>query len=441
MEAIARKIVQTLQESGYEALFAGGCVRDQLRGTEPKDYDIATSARPEEILRLFPGGNTVGAHFGVILVQKGGHAFEIATFREDGVYTDGRRPDAVVFSTAEKDALRRDFTINGMFLDPVTGELVDFVEGQTDLEARLIRCIGKPQDRFREDYLRLLRAIRFATVLEFEIEEETFAAIREVAPHVDEISPERVREELDKIWISPHRIRGFDLLVESGLMEILLPEILELKGCEQPPQWHPEGDVFVHTRLMLSLLPEKASLPLVLSVLFHDIAKPATFSYDPTEDRIRFNGHDKLGAEMARDILKRYRYSNAIIEAVVSAVANHMKFKDVSKMRSSTLKRFMARDGFADELELHRVDCAGSNGNFSNYEYVKEKQEEFASEPLIPAPFVTGKDLIDRGLQPGPHFKKILTEAQDLQLENTLKSREEALTWFEELLRSENDSR
>jgi poly(A) polymerase len=440
MEAIARKIVQTLQESGYEALFAGGCVRDQLRGTEPKDYDIATSARPEEILRLFPGGNTVGAHFGVILVQKGGHAFEIATFREDGVYTDGRRPDAVVFSTAKKDALRRDFTINGMFLDPVTGELVDYVEGQKDLEARLIRCIGKPQDRFREDYLRLLRAIRFATVLEFEIEEETFAAIREVAPRVAEISPERVREELDKIWISPNRVRGFDLLMESGLMEVLLPEIPELKGCEQPPRWHPEGDVFVHTRLMLSLLPETASLPLVLSVLFHDIAKPATFSYDPGEDRIRFNGHDKLGAEMAREILKRYRYSNAIIEAVVSSVANHMKFKDVSQMRPSTLKRFMARDGFADELELHRVDCAGSNGNFSNYNYVKEKQEEFAAEPLIPPRFLTGKDLIDRGMQPSPRFREILTEAQDLQLENKLKTREEALTWFEELLRSENDS-
>ncbi|MDF1862717.1 MAG: CCA tRNA nucleotidyltransferase [Verrucomicrobiales bacterium] len=441
MEEIARNIVQTLQESGYEALFAGGCVRDQLRGTEPKDYDIATSARPDEILRLFPKGNTVGAHFGVILVQKGGHAFEIATFREDGDYTDGRRPDAVVFSTPKEDALRRDFTINGMFLDPVSGELVDYVDGQKDLEARLIRCIGNPQDRFREDYLRLLRAIRFATNLGFEIEKETYTAIREVAPRVAEISPERVREELDKIWISPNRIRGFDLLVDSGLMEVLLPEILELKGCEQPPPWHPEGDVFVHTRLMLSLLPENASLPLVLSVLFHDIAKPATFSYDPAEDRIRFNGHDKLGAEMARDILKRYRYSNAIIEAVVSRVANHMKFKDVSKMRSSTLKRFMARDGFADELELHRVDCAGSNQNFSNYEYVKEKQKEFAAEPLIPPRFLTGKDLIERGLQPGPRFKEILTEAQDLQLENAFPSRKEALLWLENLLNSENGSR
>jgi poly(A) polymerase len=295
----------------------------------------------------------------------------------------------------------------------------------------LIRCIGNPEDRFREDYLRLLRAIRFSTRFEFEIEENTWHAIRATAENIQHISPERIREELDQIWVSPHRLRGFDLLVESGLMKILLPEILDLQGCEQPPQWHPEGDVFIHTRLMLSLLPKDASLPLVLSVLFHDIAKPATFTYEPDEDRIRFNGHDKIGADMTRKILLRFRYSNAVIDSVTSAVENHMKFKDVQKMRSSTLRRFMARDGFDDELALHRVDCLGSHGNLSNHDFVLAKLDESAAEPLVPPPFITGRDLINRGLKPGPVFKKILRAGQDLQLEKELESREAALVWLD----------
>ncbi len=390
MDQIATDIVRTLQEAGHEALFAGGCVRDRLLGNEPKDFDIATSATPDEILKHFPKAGTVGAHFGVVLVKRGGHHFEIATFREDGKYSDGRRPDNVVFSTAENDARRRDFTINGMFHDPIANKTIDYVEGEDDLASGLIRCIGNPGDRFREDYLRLLRAIRFSTSFEFEIEENTWRAIRDTAENIQHISPERIREELDRIWVSPHRLRGFDLLVESGLMKILLPEILDLQGCEQPPQWHPEGDVFIHTRLMLSHLPKDASLPLVLSVLFHDIAKPATFTYEPDEDRIRFNGHDKIGADMTREILLRFRYSNAVIDSVTSAVKNHMKFKDVQKMRSSTLKRFMARDGFDDELALHRVDCLGSNGNLSNHDFVVAKLDDSAAEPLVPPPLHYG---------------------------------------------------
>lgn len=430
MEEAAVNIVRTLQEAGYEALFAGGCVRDRLNGTVPKDYDIATSATPDQILALFGRGDEVGAHFGVILLREKGHHFEIATFRKDGTYSDGRRPDSVVFTNAKEDALRRDFTVNGMFFDPVKEELIDHVNGRADIASKTLRAIGNPTDRFNEDHLRLLRAIRFATVLGYEIETMTWAAILDQANAVSALPAERVREELDKIWLSPNRASGFDLLVESGLMKVLLPEILELKGCEQPPQWHPEGDVFVHTRLMLSLLEPKASLPLVLSVLFHDIAKPATRTFDEEADRIRFNGHDKVGAEMTERILKRFKYSNQVIDATVNAVAVHMGFIDVQKMKKSTLKRFMAREHFEDELELHRVDCLGSNGRLENHDYLLAKVAEFDAEPLIPPPFITGKDLIDHGHKPGPHFKSILTEAQDLQLEGSLTSREAALDWL-----------
>lgn len=436
MENTALTIVRELQEAGHEAYFAGGCVRDQLRGVAPKDYDIATSATPDEILKLYPRGDTIGAHFGVILVRRGGHHFEIATFREDGTYSDGRRPESVTFSTSEADARRRDFTINGMFYDPVAGRLIDHVGGEADLQAGLIRAIGNPVERFEEDYLRLLRAVRFATLLDFDIEESTWSAMLSAAERITLISPERIREELDRLWLSPSRLRAFDLLVESGLMKAILPEIIDLQGCEQPPRWHPEGDVFVHTRLMLSLLPAEASLPLVLSVLFHDIAKPATFTYDPEEDRIRFSGHDHIGAQMTEGILKRLRYSNAVITAATSAVAHHMQFKDVQKMRTSTLKRFMARENFDDELELHRVDCAGSNGLFENYEYVVEKRREFEATqtPLLPPRFINGGDLISRGMTAGPAFGTILTEAQDLQLEGTLANRNEALAWLEKRL-------
>lgn len=427
----AASIVGELRHAGHEAFFAGGCVRDLFLGKAPKDYDIATSARPEELLQLYPKAGTVGAHFGVVLLKRHGHHFEIATFREDGEYRDGRHPQSVRYSTAEADAQRRDFTINGMFYDPLDERVLDYVGGQDDLAARLIRAIGDPDERFREDYLRLLRALRFAVGLEFEIENQTWAAIRTHAFRIAEISPERIRDELDKIWLSPHRLRGFDLLVESGLMEAILPEILELRGCEQPPHFHPEGDVFVHTRLVLSHLPPDASLPLVLSALFHDIAKPATASRDPQNGRIRFLGHDKLGAEMAEAILKRLRYPKRIIDAVVAAVSCHMQFMTASQMRTATLKRFLARENFPDELALHRADCLGSNGRLDDYEFIRQKQAEFAETPLLPPWFLQGGDFLERGWPSGPELGVLLTEAHNLQLDGTHRSREEALAWLD----------
>ncbi|MCB1230932.1 MAG: CCA tRNA nucleotidyltransferase [Verrucomicrobiae bacterium] len=434
MRRAAEEVVQRLRSRDHLALLAGGCVRDTLRGHEPKDYDIATDATPEEVLRIFPMGNTIGAHFGVVLVKQGEFSFEIATFRAEGEYRDGRRPESVTFTTPEEDAKRRDFTINGMFYDPVDDRVIDYVGGQADLEAGVIRAIGDPVERFREDYLRMLRAVRFATVLDFDIEQHTWAALQVRAPHVIEISPERIREELDKIWRSPRRVKGFDLLVDSHLMQAVLPEIMNLQGCEQPPQFHPEGDVFVHTRIMLDLLPPEASLPLVLSVLFHDIGKPDTYHYDAEADRIRFNGHDKLGANMAVQIMKRLRYPNHLIEAVEVGVANHMVFKDVQKMRTAKLKRFMARDTFDDEMELHRVDCASSHGMLDNYEFLQEKAAEFAAEPLIPPRLVTGHDLMQLGWKPGPRLGEILDEIQDLQLEGKLTTREAALAHLKKLV-------
>ncbi len=429
MRNAALEVVQTLQEQGFQAVFAGGCVRDELLGRQPKDYDVATDAAPDAVLTLFPKAITVGAHFGVVLVKVQGHPIEIATFRTDGSYGDGRKPDTVTFATIEEDASRRDFTVNGLFFEPVTETLLDFVHGQEDLQARVLRAIGQPGQRFEEDHLRLLRAVRFATYLDFEIEPGTWAAVQAHASSITRISPERIRDELDRIWVHPRRVRGFDLLVESGLMEAVLPEILALQGCEQPPQWHPEGDVFVHTRIMLEMLPDEASLPLVLSVLFHDIGKPATYTYDEIDQRIRFNGHDQLGATMAEEIMRRLKYSNELIEAVVVAVANHMVFKDVQNMRVAKLKRFMARPTFADELELHRVDCASSNGLLDNHAFLLEKEEEFANEPLIPEPLVNGRDLIALGWKPGPVLGKILRRIQNRQLEGTLQTKEEALDW------------
>lgn len=397
-------------------------------GVEPHDYDIATNAHPDKVQALFRRTVAVGAHFGVIVVLEGGHEFEVATFRNDGQYIDGRRPESVTFATPEEDATRRDFTINGLFFDPIADKLIDYVGGQQDLAKKVLRAIGNPYDRFREDRLRLLRAVRFATTLGFDLDGATWRAVCENAPHINEVSAERIREELVKIFLSPRRVRGFDLLDESGLMAAILPEIEALKGCEQPPQFHPEGDVFVHTRIMLGLLPAEVSLPLVLSVLFHDIGKPATFEVD-ADGRIRFNGHDKLGAEMTEALMSRLRFSRAEIDATVEAVANHMVFKDVQQMRVAKLKRFLARPHIEDELELHRVDCTSSHGYLDNYEYLKTKREEFASEPLIPPPLITGRDLIGLGLKPGPRFAEILEAVQSRQLEGTLTTPEAALEW------------
>lgn len=437
METSARWVVERLQQEGFVAFYAGGCVRDMLRGEKPVDYDIATSARPEQVQQLFPRTYAVGAHFGVICVLVGDIEFQVATFRADGVYLDGRHPDAVTFSSPQKDAERRDFTINGMFYNPVSGEVIDFVGGRADLEAKILRAIGNPEDRFREDHLRMLRAVRFSATLDIEIEKETWQALKAHAASITTVSAERIREELVRMFLSPRRVRGFDLLDESGLMSVLLPEITNLKGCEQPPQFHPEGDVYVHTRKMLELLPEQVSVPLVFSVLFHDIGKPGTYSFDEEDQRIRFSGHDKLGAEMTLRVMERLRFSRAEIDAAVEAVDQHMVFKDVQKMRVSRLKRFMSRPHLDDELILHKVDCASSHGALDNYEFLLAKRQEFANEPLIPPPLLSGRDLIALGWKPGPEFGRILEAVQTRQLEGTLKTREEALNWVASEFRPE----
>jgi poly(A) polymerase len=428
MEKTAREICARLRERGHIAYFAGGCVRDMVRGLAPKDYDIATDAPPEAVQKIFPRTYAVGAHFGVIVVLENEFQFEVATFRSDDVYVDGRRPTAVHFSSPEEDAKRRDFAINGMFFDPEKNEVIDFVNGRADLEAKLVRAIGDPGQRFAEDRLRMLRAVRFATVLDYKIDKQTWDALVANAPSIVEISAERIREELVRIFLSPNRVRGWDLLDETGLMRAILPEIEPMKGCEQPEQFHPEGDVFRHTRLMLEMLPEKVSVPLVFSVILHDVAKPVTATVDET-GRIRFNAHDRIGAEMTEKIMERLRFSRAEIDATVEMVRQHMVFKDVPNMRVAKLKRFMARPTFEEELELHRVDCASSHRMMDNYDFLLQKREEFANEPIIPPPLVRGEDLIALGLRPGPRFGEILEAVETRQLEGELRTREQALDW------------
>ena len=429
IKATANKIARRLSDAGHVTYFAGGCVRDLLLGKEPKDYDIATSATPDEVIALFPKADPIGAHFGVILVREKGLPFEIATFRHDGSYHDGRHPESVTFSTPEEDAKRRDFTVNGLFQKPETDEIIDFVHGQDDLNTHTLRAIGDPQERFQEDALRLMRAIRFAITLGFKIEQKTWNAVCDTALLLEKISMERIRDEFSQILLSPNRARGFDLLTESGLMRYIVPEIYDLIGCEQPPQWHPEGDVYTHTRIMLDMLGDNPTLELVLGVLLHDIGKPPTFTFDNENDRIRFNGHDRVGAAMAENILRKLKYSNKTVESACAMVANHMNFMNVQHMRTAKVKRFMSRPTFEDEMELHRVDCASSNGFTENYDFLRGKQKEFAAEPLIPEPLITGKDLIDLGMNPGPEFKAILTAIQTEQLEGKINSRDEAIAY------------
>jgi poly(A) polymerase len=428
MKEAARRIVERLRGEGQIAYFAGGCVRDIVRRVPPKDYDVATSATPETVQKLFPRTHAVGAHFGVIIVLENGFQFEVATFRSDDAYIDGRHPTAVHFSSPEEDARRRDFTINGMFYDPVAEEVIDLVGGCADIAAKLVRAIRDPAQRFAEDRLRMLRAVRFATVLDYEIDKQTWDALVGNASSINQISAERIRDELVRIFLSPNRVRGWDLIDSSGLMGAILPELEAMKGVLQPEQFHPEGDVFVHTRLMLQLLPEEVSAPLVLAVLFHDVAKPVTATVDKT-GRIRFNEHDRIGAEMTDAIMRRLRFSGAEIEATVEMVRQHMVFKDAPKMRVAKLKRFMARPTFVDELELHRVDCESSHRMLDNYEFLLRKREEFANEPIIPPPLVRGDDLIALGLKPGPRFGEILEAVETRQLEGTLRTREAALDW------------
>jgi poly(A) polymerase len=452
MKDTAISIVKRLREAGHTAYFNGGCVRDMVRGVEPEDIDIATSATPEQVQALFTKTVPVGAAFGVVLVIEDGHQFEVATFRSDEAYVDGRRPTSVRYGSPEEDAQRRDFTINGLFLDPLTTEMqsnlsvsgeprygeaasrgqdpiadqiIDFVGGRADIERKLVRTIGEPRERFTEDKLRLLRCVRFAANLGYEIEPATFDAVKEMAAQIQVVSAERIRDELVKILTRPHAGRGLELLDASGLLREILPEIAAMKGVEQPAEFHPEGDVFQHTRLMLDTLPANPSTVLAFAVLLHDVGKPPTFIRAP--DRIRFNDHDRIGAEMTETILRRLRFSNDEIEKVVLCVREHMKFQFVKEMRPAKLKRLMARESFPDELELHRIDCASSHRNLENYEFLKAKAAEMPPEVLKPQPLLTGHDLLAMGLKPGPLVGKILAEVEELQLEERLKTREQAL--------------
>ncbi len=425
MKDTAISIVKRLREAGHTAYFNGGCVRDMVRGVEPQDIDIATSATPEQVQALFAKTVPVGAAFGVVLVLEGEYQFEVATFRSDEAYVDGRRPSAVHFGSPEQDARRRDFTINGLFYDPIADQIIDFVGGRADIERKLVRTIGEPRARFTEDKLRLLRCVRFAANLGYEIEPATFDAVKEMAAEINVVSAERIRDELVKLLTRPNAGRGLELLDASGLLQEILPEIAAMKGVEQPPEFHPEGDVFKHTKLMLDTLPAKPSLVLAFAVLLHDVGKPPTFVRAP--DRIRFNEHDRIGAEMTENILRRLRFSNDEIAKITLCVREHMKFQFVKEMRQAKLKRLMARETFPDELELHRIDCASSHRNLENYEFLKAKAAEMPPEVLKPQPLLTGHDLLALGLKPGPLVGQILHEVEELQLEERLKTREEAL--------------
>ncbi len=443
----ARNIAKTLRDAGHRAYLAGGCVRDLLLGVAPKDYDVATSATPDEVLALFPDKKalTVGAHFGVVLVcEPDGTSTEVATFRHDGAYTDGRRPDAVRFSTdPREDVLRRDFTINGMLLDPAlyeaTGDVaaatLDYVGGREDLAARVIRAIGDPVQRFTEDKLRMLRAVRFAARLGFAIDASTATAIRQLAAQVTVVSPERIRDELTLILTEGGARRGFELLDELGLLPHLLPEITKLHGVEQPPEYHPEGDVWIHTMMLLEQLPAAPSPTLAWGALLHDVGKPATFrAPDPAvpNDRIRFNGHVEVGVRIAEEILARLRFSNDEIDQIVALVKNHMRFGDVRHMRESTLKRFLRLPRFDEHLALHRLDCLSSHKDLSLYEFAKEKYKAIPVEEIQPKPLLTGRELIAAGYRPGPRFKKMLEAAEDAQLEGEVSTQAEALRFVEE---------
>ncbi len=392
-------------------------------GRPPGDYDIATSATPDQVMGLFPRTVPVGFEFGVVVVIESGRAFEVATFRVDRGYADGRHPVAVRYTGPEEDARRRDFTINGLFLDLLTGEVLDFVGGQDDIRRRIVRAIGDPGERFREDRLRLVRAVRFAARLQFEIDPATRAALEREAPALGEISAERLRDELLKIITNEGAERGLELLEETGLLKQFLPEVSSMKGVLQPKEFHPEGDVFEHTRLMLELT-KSPSVVLALAVLLHDVGKPPTFR---VEDRIRFDNHDVVGAEMAGRICRRLRVSNRVREGVVGAIGNHMRMRHVQEMREAKLKRLLARPTFADELELHRVDCLASHKDISNWEFCVRKLEEYGEEEIKPIPLVTGRDLIHEGHSPGPAFKEMLALVEEAQLENRVRTKEEAM--------------
>ena len=421
----------TLRARGYQAYFVGGCVRDLLRGEAPKDYDVATDALPGEVLTLFPGSLAVGAQFGVVIVVAGEHRIEVATFRNDGVYSDGRRPDQVSYSREPReDVLRRDFTINGLLLDPQSGEVLDFVDGRADIERGIVRTIGNPERRFEEDRLRMLRAVRFAAGFEYQIAPETSAAVHRLSAKIATVSAERVRDELLRILISGHARRGFELLDQTGLLPVILPEIAAMQGVQQPPQFHPEGDVWTHTLLMLEMLGKDCSPTLAMGVLLHDVGKPPTFRVAP--DRIRFDNHVTVGQRMAEEICRRLRFSQEQTAQISAMVEHHLRFGAVHQMKQSTLKRFLRLPKFEEHLELHRLDCLSSHRHLENYDFMVAMQSELSHHEIRPQPLITGRDLIQMGFQPGPRFKDILHEVEDAQLEGRLTSTEEAMKFVRE---------
>ncbi len=425
---LANSICETLRRSGFQALLVGGCVRDLLLGHEPADYDVTTDATPDQVMALFPENVAVGAQFGLILVPREALKVEVATFRSDVGYSDGRHPDRVIFSkTAEEDVQRRDFTINSLLMRHDTGEVLDYVGGQADLRAKVIRAIGEPDRRFTEDKLRMLRAVRFAARFGFKIESDTLRGIRRHVQEIRQVSPERLRDELTKMLREGAAQRAFELLDETGLLQQVLPEIAAMKGVEQPPQFHPEGDVWIHTRMMLGGLPGGASPTLAWGVLLHDVGKPPTFkSASETGDRIRFDGHVDVGVRMAEEICRRLRFSNEDTEQILTLVDNHMRFKDVESMRASTLKRFVRLPHFDEHLALHRLDCLSSHGNLDSYDLVRRFLAETPPEQFRPERLITGDDLQAMGFRPGPVYSQILGGLEDAQLEGQVKTREEA---------------
>ncbi|MGA7220486.1 MAG: CCA tRNA nucleotidyltransferase [Candidatus Sulfotelmatobacter sp.] len=459
LKSFAISIIQTLRQHGFQAYLAGGCVRDLLLNRDPADYDVATSATPAQVMEIFPATYAVGAHFGVVLIpvlencpvspvpsvlkpfaeshqspqevcaSAGAGTIEVATFRSDLSYSDGRHPDEVRFSgDSREDVARRDFTINGMMLDPVTNEVLDFVGGRQDLQAGIIRAIGDPGRRFAEDKLRMLRAVRFAARFQYAIEEQTLSAIQRHAREIEMVSRERVRDELTKMLTEGNGRHAFLLLDQTGLLKETLPEILAMKGVAQPPEFHPEGDVFAHTLLLLENLPRPCPPTLAWGALLHDVGKPATFRVAP--DRIRFDGHVDVGVKIAEGVCERLRFSKHDTAQILALVDNHMRFGHVSRMKESTLKKFLRMPAFDQHLALHRADSLASHGNLATYQFLQQKLAETPPEIIRPEPLVTGDDLIAAGREPGPKFREILEAVEDAQLEGRLISRDAALDFI-----------
>jgi len=429
--ALAEQTCRTLRAAGHQAYLVGGCVRDIVLGREPVDYDVATDATPDRVQQLFPRSLAVGAQFGVIVVtgegeMEPGAQVEVATFRSDVGYSDGRHPDRVIYSKSpEEDVRRRDFTINALLLDPETGEVLDFVGGRKDLDAGIIRAIGDPELRFREDKLRMIRAVRFAARFRYAIEDATFAAIVNLAPQIHQVSAERLRDELTKLLTEGAARRGFELLDATRLLPEVLPEIARMKGVEQPPQFHPEGDVWVHTLMLLEQLEPGCSATLAWGALLHDVGKPPTFRR--ATDRIRFDGHVEMGVVMAAEICRRLRFSNEETGQILALIENHMRFMDSGRMKESTLKRFLRLPQFDEHLALHKMDCMAGSGFLENWDFMQEKMQTLSLETVRPRPLITGRELIAAGYKPGPGFKEILREVEDAQLEGKIATDDEAM--------------